>query len=305
MIGAEARRALEKAVPGGVRFDAETARLTSLRVGGPADALAAPASRGELAALLAACREQALPVRVIGRGFNTLVRDEGVEGVVLQLPRLRALGAEGDGSRVRAEASVTHTTLTRFCRERGLAGLEFAAGIPGSVGGWVAMNAGVPGREMKDVVLEAEVLTASGEARTLAGDELGFAYRQCAGLPPGSVVVSALFGLSPSTPEAVGREVDELLAQRAERQPLDVPSCGSVFKNPPGGHAGALIDAAGLKGHCVGAAEISTTHANFIVNRGGASAADVLALVELARKTVREHTGVELETEVKVWGRSE
>ncbi len=304
MIGAAAREALREALGDAVRFDADTSRLTSLRVGGPADALAVPDDREALGRLLTVCHAHGLRQRVIGRGFNVLVQDDGFDGVLIQLSRFRRL-EERPGPRVFAEAGVSHASLTRFCRERGLSGLEFGAGIPGSLGGWVAMNAGIGTREAKDVVDEVEVIgPAGGAPRSVPRVELDFAYRALRGLAPGTVVVSALLAVKPATAEEVGAEVDRLLAHRAATQPLDVPSCGSVFKNPPGGFAGQLIEGAGLKGARVGGAVISPVHANFIVNTGDARAADVLALIERARAEVKRSTGIELEAEVQILGRT-
>lgn len=299
-----ARRRLEHVLGERVGFDVPLARHTSLRVGGPADALATPADRRELAQVLDICREHRLPHHLLGSGFNTLVRDGGIDGVVLRLARLRRL-EERPGAALRAEAGVSHSQVTRFCSAHGLSGLEFTAGIPGTVGGWLAMNAGIPNQEMKDRVREIEVMSPSGRrTRRLERTSLRFVYRALRGLAPGSVLLSALFSVSLSTPAAVREEVDRLLARRAGTQPLNVPSCGSVFKNPPGDHAGRLIEAAGLKGHRIGGAEFSTLHANFIANTGGATADDVLALIEHARRSVREQTGILLVPEVRVVGRS-
>ncbi len=304
MISDAARAALVEALGERVRFDVPLARHTSLRVGGPADALAAPASRDELARVLAVCAEHGVPRLVLGAGFNTLVLDGGLDGVALQLSRLRRLEQEDGG--LRAEAGVSHHRLTRFCVERGLSGLEFGAGIPGTVGGWAAMNAGIGTREVKDALRALEVMRPDGDAVEWLGREtLIFRYRGLEGPQPGAVIVSVLFAVSHSTPEAVQAHVDRLLARRAETQPLDLPSCGSVFKNPPGDFAGRLIEAAGLKGERIGGAEISRVHANFIVTRPGARAADVLALIERARDAVRARSGIELETEVRIVGRKE
>ncbi len=302
MIAAPARDALVSALGAAVRFDVSLARFTSLRVGGPADALASPPDRPALARALRACAAHGVPVTLLGNGFNTLVRDGGAEGLVLRLSAFRALRLEPSGELV-AEAGVSHATLSRHCVENGLAGLEFAAGIPGTVGGWIAMNAGVPGREMKDVVRGVELMDAAGGRRCVPAEALGFAYRSAGGLPPGAVVLAAGFRVRPSPRAEVQAEVDLHLEKRARTQPLDAPSCGSVFKNPPGDFAGRLIEAAGLKGARVGGAEISTLHANFIVNRGGATAGDVIALIERARAEVRERTGTLLEPEVRIIGR--
>ncbi|MDJ0849373.1 MAG: UDP-N-acetylmuramate dehydrogenase [Myxococcota bacterium] len=303
MIPPAARRELEEALGDGVRFDASMSRYTSLCVGGPADALARPASRHELARVLGICAAYRVPHQLIGSGFNTLVLDGGVEGVALQLGRLREID-ERPGAALRAEAGVSHSQVTRFCSQRGFGGLEFAAGIPGTVGGWVAMNAGIPDREAKDAIREVEVMSPTGRTRRHLGrGALRFAYRGLRGLAPGSVVVSALFAITLSTPSEVRREVEQLLSRRANTQPLNVPSCGSVFKNPARNFAGRLIEEAGLKGHRIGNAQISPVHANFIANLGGATAGDVLALIEHARKAVEARSGVRLVPEVRVVGR--
>jgi len=304
VIAPALQRRLEDVLGDRVRFEVPMARHISLGVGGPADALATPADRDELAALLALLAEEGVPHLFLGKGFNTLVRDEGVEGVVVQLSRLRRI-EERPGGRLRVEVGVSHAQLTRFCVERGLAGLEFGAGIPGTVGGWLAMNAGIGTREMVDVVREVEVMSPSGRHRRhLVQDTLRFGYRALRGLAPGSALISTLLEVTPAEPEQVRAEVERLLARRAATQPLDVPSCGSVFKNPPGDFAGRLIEAAGLKGERVGGAEISSVHANFIANRGDATARDVMELIELARRRIAEASGIELETEVQIVGRT-
>jgi UDP-N-acetylmuramate dehydrogenase len=303
VIARAARSEIAEALGDRVRFDAPLARFTSLRVGGPADALATPESRTDLARLLALCARHRVPHLVLGAGFNTLALDAGVEGVVIQLGRLRGL-EERPGGTLRAEAGVSHNQLIKLCIRLGFSGLEFGAGIPGTIGGWVAMNAGIPSREVKDVVREVEVMAPSGGGiRHLERRALRFVYRGLRGLAPGSVILSALFAVSFTTPALVKTEVDRLLARRAQTQPLDIPSCGSVFKNPPGDHAGRLIELVGLKGHRVGGAQISPLHANFITNLGGATAADVLALIHEAQARVFAQTGRRLVPEVKVIGR--
>jgi UDP-N-acetylmuramate dehydrogenase len=297
------RHALEQVAGDAVQFDVPTARFTSLRVGGPADAFATPPDRRVLAALLTACALRRIPHLLLGNGFNTVVRDGGVAGLVIRLARFRLL-EERPGGCLRAEAGVTHASLTRFCRERGLAGIEFGAGIPGTVGGRIAMNAGVPQREVKDVVRELEVMSPTGRRRSHLGRAgLRFEYRGLRGLAPGSLVLSALLAVRRAERADVEREIADQLAKRADSQPIDQPSCGSVFKNPAGDFAGRLIEAAGLKGTRLGGAEISPLHANFIVNRGRATASDVLGLIEIARKEVRRRSGIRLETEVRIVGR--
>ncbi len=304
MIPAGFRKALEDLLGERIEFGVPLARHTALRIGGPADALARPADRDELLGLLRLCAGSGLPRHVLGAGFNTLVLDGGIDGVAIHLGRLRRVAPEPP-SALRAEAGVSHATLTRFCIEHGLSGIEFGAGIPGSIGGWTAMNAGIGSRELKDVLIEAEVASYDGtrlEAMTSA--DLDPHYRGLGGLEPGAVIVSTLLRVTAADPASVRAEVERLRGQRARTQPQGLPSCGSVFKNPPGDYAGRLIDAAGLKGAVEGGAEISTLHANFIVNRAGARAADVLALMELARKTVHQRFGIELEPEVRIIGRS-
>jgi UDP-N-acetylmuramate dehydrogenase len=304
LISEAGRNALVAVLGERVRFDVPMSRHTSLRVGGPADAHATPGDRRELAALLGVCAEHSLPHTVLGHGFNTVVLDGGIEGVVLQLSSFRLL-EERPGQRLRVEAGVSHSQLTRFCTQRGLSGLEFGAGIPGTVGGWLAMNAGIAEREIGDATHELEVMTPTGSGlRRLPRATLEFRYRGLRGLAPGSVIVSGLLEVVPTDPAVVRTEVERLLAKRAASQPLRVPSCGSVFKNPQGDYAGRLIEAAGLKGERVGDAEISELHANFIANRGRATAADVLALIERARERVAREFGIELEPEVHVLGRS-
>jgi UDP-N-acetylmuramate dehydrogenase len=220
--------------------------------------------------------------------------------VVIRLQQLRGLEQSEDGVLL-AEAGVTHRAVSRLCAERGLAGLEFAVGIPGSVGGWVRMNAGIPEREMRDVVTTIELIDpANGEQRVLRGADADWQYRS---LDVGAeIVLGASFAVTSDEPGAVRERQNALLERRRESQPVDELSCGSVFKNPPGERAGRLIEAAGLKGSALGGACISEVHANFIVNRGGARAADVLGLIDRAREAVRAASGIELETEVHIVG---
>lgn len=282
-------------------LDEPLAHWTSLRVGGPADALVRVDTRDELLRLLAFCRARALPVTILGGGFNALVCDGGVRGVVVRLAGLRGIALEGE-TLLRAEAGVTHTQITRFCAEQARTGLEFGVGIPGSVGGWIAMNAGTHSREMKDLVVSLELFEPErAEIVERERDELVFHYRATE-LPPGAIVVSAAFRTWPAPSQEIRERQKLFLAQRRATQPVDQPSCGSVFKNPPGDFAGRLIEAAGLKSAREGSAMISPLHANFIVNCGGARASDVLRLIERARSEVAKQFGVALETEVRISG---
>ena len=284
-----------------VAFSEPLAKYTSLRVGGPADALVHVNDRDELRDLWDLCRSNSVPLSVLGGGFNTLVRDGGLRGVVARLQRLRRIENVSGGG-LTAEAGVTHSTVSRFCTDHDLAGLEFAVGIPGSVGGWLVMNAGIPDREMKDVVRSVDVLdAASGRVETRERACLHFSYRTLE-LAPGSVLLSAHFETHPGDPEEIQATMRRYLRSRRDTQPIDQLSCGSVFKNPEGDYAGRLIEAAGLKGAREGLAEISPLHANFIVNRGGASASNVVRLIERARDAVRAKFQIDLETEVRVVG---
>lgn len=302
MIEPAAREALIRCLAERVEFGVPLSRHTSLRIGGPADALATPADRDELARLLAVCAEHELATTVLGGGFNVLVLEGGVRGVVIRLRKLRRIERLADDL-ISVEAGASHATITRYCSEHGLSGLEFGAGIPGTLGGWIAMNAGIGVREIKDVVREIDVLDRRGRAAAaIPRAALDFRYRELASLAPGSVIVGARLEVTPADRERVEAEVARLLAHRHATQPIDQPSCGSVFRNPPGDHAGRLIEAAGLKGARSGGAEISPVHANFIVNHGDAKASDVLCLIARAREEVAARTGTRLETEVKILG---
>lgn len=303
MIAMETRRALAGLLGPRVDFDVSLARHTSVGVGGPADAVAVPQSLDELAALVALAAECELPLHVLGGGFNTVVLDGGLDGVAVRTQRLRALTLDTDGVTLRAETGVSHSQVVRLCAERGLSGLEFGAGVPGSVGGWIAMNAGVPDAETGAVVLDVELAEPGAGRHVRSREDMEFVYRGARGLPPGAVVLSARFALRPADRARVRAEIDRHLAHRRATQPVDQPSFGSVFQNPPGERAGQLIEAAGLKGLQIGGAQISLRHANFIVNRGGATAADVLALIAHAQEAVRQRSGIALEPEVRIIGR--
>jgi UDP-N-acetylmuramate dehydrogenase len=304
MIDIKTRQGLQKIMEEGVIFDIPMARHTSLRVGGPADAMALPRTREQLSALLQFCNEHHLDQFILGGGFNTLVLDGGVEAVVISLARFRELRRE-PGNQLYAEVGLPHHRVTKFCTEEGLGGLEFGVGIPGTVGGWLMMNAGIGTHEMKDVVASIEVMDPSGkEVHVLEGDQLQFKYRSLCGIPAESVLLAARFQLQEASPESIRAETHRLLEQRATTQPVNRPSCGSVFKNPPGTSAGQLIDDAGLKGFRIGGAQISDIHANFIVTEGKVRAADVLSLIEKAQEEVEKRTGIHLQPEVRIVGRT-
>lgn len=293
------RSEIARRVRGEIVRDAPLAPRTAVRVGGPADLLVRPADPDALAELLRAVRALGVPLAILGGGANTVVADAGVRGVVLRLPPDLAPEAVA-GERLVLCAGAPTTRLWIRAHALGLVGMEFVAGIPGTLGGAVAMNAGTRIGEMKDVVARVELATADGagfvEARTL-----GFAYRTCA-LPTGAVVTRVELALRRGDVAESERLMQQDRAHRQRTQPLDRPTFGSTFRNPPGDHAGRLIEAAGLKGHRVGNAAWSEVHANFVTNLGGATARDVLALVHLARSRVRERFGVVLEPEVRLLG---
>lgn len=273
---------------------------TSFRVGGPAELLACPRSEEELAALLRQCARMEVRPRVLGGGTNILAPDGGVPGVVISTRGLDSLELSEDGS-INAGAGVPLARLAVFAQKNGLTGLEFAHGIPGTVGGGMYMNAGAYGGELSQVAVSARFLTAEGELRTLVGEEMGLGYRRSAfmGLP--GVIVSARFRLETGDPETIQARMRELMERRRASQPLELPSAGSTFKRPVGGYAAALIQEAGLKGFRVGDAAVSEKHAGFVVNLGHASSADVLTLIARVRETVKASSGIELEPEVRIW----
>ena len=269
----------------------------SFRIGGPAEAFAEPADEAELAALWKYLRKIGAPAAVIGNGTNLLVHDEGVRGVVIRLgDRFSAIRRTPDG--LSAEAGVTLARLATAAKEQGLAGLEFAHGIPGSLGGAVMMNAGAYGGEMKDVVTAVRYLDADGAVRETA--EPGFAYRRSRFTDSADVILGATVRLSEADPAAIHARMMELWAKRSASQPLDRPSAGSTFKRPAGGYAAAMIEGAQLKGLRVGGAQVSETHAGFVINTGNASFADVAELMARIQDAVQAAYGVHLEPEVKI-----
>ncbi|MBS0154742.1 MAG: UDP-N-acetylmuramate dehydrogenase [Nitrospira sp.] len=287
-------------IQGGVRFNAPLSEYTSFRIGGPADVLVEPADVEDVIRLVKQTHEQRLPIFVLG-GTNLLVRDKGIRGVVVSLAKLRAIQEEA-GSVLYAEGGVGMPTLIGYAVRRSLAGLEWAAGIPGTVAGCVVMNAGTKLGEMKDTVKAVRVVRAHGEVLDCPAESITFEYRR-ASLPSG-IVVGVWLQLKPGVRSVVEKVVKDYLRYRRETQPLTLPSAGCVFKNPANDSAGRVVEAAGLKGVSVGDACVSTKHANFIVNQGRASAADVLALIKKVRAQVVRKTGVKLALELKLVGQA-
>ncbi|MBM6869334.1 UDP-N-acetylmuramate dehydrogenase [Pseudoflavonifractor phocaeensis] len=285
-----------------VRAEEPMFRHTSFRIGGPARLMALPKSEEEAIAAVECAAQLGIEPFFMGNGSNLLVSDEGYDGFIVKavggLDTLERVGETG----IRVGSGVLLSRLAVFARENALTGLEFAHGIPGSVGGAVTMNAGAYGGEMKDVVVSTRVLDRDGRVETVAGEAQDFSYRHSAFSDEKRLILSAELQLQPGDPGAIQAQMDALGQRRRFKQPLDVPSAGSTFKRPEGYYAAALIDECGLKGVSVGGAQVSIRHAGFVVNQGNATCADVLALVERVRETVLRETGVTLELEVRTLG---
>ncbi len=285
-------------VDGDIDWDVPLSSVTSLQVGGPADVLVAPKDIQNVARVLLGARKQHLPVVVLG-GTNVVVRDKGIRGIVMQLKYLTALRKDSP-DRLYAEAGVRMPLLMQFAVRHQLSGMEWAAGIPGTVGGGIVMNAGTRLGEMKDSLQSVDFVNSRGRRMRIEASALTFSYRKTA-LPKG-IVVGAWFQLKAGTREEIEQTTKSYLQYRKETQPLMLPNAGSVFKNPPGQSAGQLVESLGLKGLRVGDAEVSTKHANFIVNQGQATASDVLTLIRKVRGLVAKKLGIHLELEWKILG---
>lgn len=284
-------------------IDEPMSRHTTFRIGGTVDRFLTVESEEQLIALLRILENENIPWQVLGNGSNLLVSDKGIRGAVLTLGGVFAeIELLPDGKTVRAGAAAPLSSLCAFARDKGLSGLEFAWGIPGSVGGAAYMNAGAYGGEMKDVIRSVTHLTADGEIVTLPAERLELSYRHSRYSGKRDIILRAEYGLEPGDGSEIAGKMDELIGRRKEKQPYDMPSAGSVFKRPVGGYAAVLIEECGLKGKKIGGAQVSPKHAGFIVNTGGATCEDVLALIGEIQKTVKEQTGTELECEVRVVG---
>ena len=274
---------------------------TSFSIGGPADVFVQPATKEEIRSAVCCAKESGVPFFVMGNGSNLLVSDEGFRGVIIQIGKnFQDISVQDTVVEVQAGALLSRTARTALNEE--LTGFEFAAGIPGSVGGAVAMNAGAYGGEIKDVLLDAEVLTQDGEFLTLTGEELELSYRHSCIFEKGYVVLSARFKFSRGNAEEIRARMDELARARREKQPLEFPSAGSTFKRPEGYFAGKLIQDAGLKGYTVGGAQVSEKHSGFVINRGGATAEEVAFLIKQVQKKVMEQVNVMMQPEVRFLG---
>lgn len=271
----------------------------SLKVGGPADMMAFPEDEEDLLAVLRHAQQAGVPVTVVGRGFNTLVRDGGIRGLVVSLARLNGL-TRLDERRLSVGAGVWSMDLARYAKEAGLSGVEFLVGIPGSMGGLLAMNAGAHGSTILGTV-ETINTAVGGEAHQYRRSELQFGYRYL-GLQPGEIITGAVLVLVPESQAAIERLMDDLQQQRASSQNVGFPNAGSFFRNPPGAAAWRLIDEAGMRGATVGGAQVSEVHSNFMVNRGGATATDFLELARQVKERVFALSGIALEEEVRIIG---
>ena len=286
-----------------IRMGEPMSRHTTFRIGGPAELFACPKTPEEVTALLSACSQDGLPYFILGRGSNLLVGDGGIPGLTVAMEGLSRIQVEGN--LLCAQAGATLSAVCLAAREAGLAGLEFAYGIPGQVGGGVYMNAGAYGGEFRDVLVSADFLDEEGKFQTLPVEQLEMGYRHSLFTGKSCTILSAVFRLEkdPEGPAAVAARMEEIFSRRREKQPLEWPSAGSTFKRPEGAYAAALIDQCGLKGFQVGGARVSEKHAGFVINTGDAICADVLALIGEVQRIVREKTGFVLEPEVEVTGR--
>jgi UDP-N-acetylmuramate dehydrogenase len=298
------RKELAKIRGGAVLFDCPMSQYTTFRVGGKVEALYLTQELHGLKRMVSYLREENIPCLAVGKGSNLLVRDGGLKGVVIILKGgLATVEKNGKNDQiVLAGGGLGIGELVSYCTRTGLGGLEFLAGIPGTVGGAVAMNAGAFGKDMGSMVKEIQILTDEGALIAKDRSQLKFSYRELA-IPKGAVIVGVRFELDKEDPESISQRVEDYVTRRKAKQPLEYPSGGSVFKNPPNDYAGRLIEEAGLKGRRIGGAMISPKHANFIVNTSNARADDILALIDLVREKVMEESGIELEPEIKVVGR--
>lgn len=286
-----------------IRFDEPLKTYTYTKVGGKADYLVFPRNRYEMARVVKFANQENIPWMVLGNASNIIVREGGVRGFIIMCDKLNNVTV--DGYTIEAEAGANLIETTRIALRHSLTGFEFACGIPGSVGGAVFMNAGAYGGEIAHILQSCQVLTKDGEIETLSTKDLAFGYRHSAIQDSGAVVLSAKFALSPGNYEMINQEMERLTHLRELKQPLEYPSCGSVFKRPVGHFAGQLISEAGLKGYRIGGIEVSEKHAGFMINVADGTARDYEDLIESVIEKVKEHSGVTLEREVRILGEHE
>ena len=284
-----------------LRFEESMSKHTSFRIGGAAEVMAFPKTKEELARILKTSALLDCKCAILGAGTNVLAPDAGIPGLVICLKDCLDGMEQLDDTHIRVMAGVTMSRAAVFAANLGLSGLEFAHGIPGTVGGGVYMNAGAYGGEICQVCTRVEIMDRKGNTRVLSGEEMQFSYRHSILEETGDIVLCADFALTKEEPETIKARMKELIGKRSASQPLDLPSAGSAFKRPVGGYAAALIDQAGLRGFQVGGAAISTKHCGFAVNLGGATAADVQELLRQVSQIVFEKSGIRLEPEVRIW----
>jgi len=294
------RKEVRRLIKGKVLFNAPMKRFTSMKVGGPVDVLLFPKDVGELKKVVRYARTKSIPVMILGKGTNVIVRDKGIRGWMINLTQgLKKIRAEGEV--VEAEAGVPLQRLVQFSVQKGLTGFEPFYGIPGTVGGGLAMNAGAWGSELKDILLSMTLMKEDGDIVERPRSRLRFSYRGLV-LPSKWIILQGRFQLKKGKKEEMRERMKSYSERRREKQPLDYPSAGSIFKNPAGGPAGRSIEEVGLKGYRIGQAMVSKRHANFIVNLGNATAEEIIHVMEWVKKRVSEEKGVFLESEVKVVG---
>ena len=280
----------------------ELSKHTSFKIGGPAEIFAKPESTEQVSAIIEFCSENKIPLLPLGKGSNVLISDNGISGVVMYFGSGFGKTRLLDEETIYCEAGTSLGALCNFALENGLTGLEFAYGIPGSVGGAVFMNAGAYGGEIKDVIVYADHVDKEGKTGRFTGEELQMSYRHSAYSDKQYFITGAAFKLQKGDKTEIKAKMDDLLGRRFDKQPMDKPSAGSTFKRPEGAFASALIDQCGLKGYRVGGAEVSTKHAGFVVNIGGATCADVLQLIKDIQEKVKNETGFFIEPEVEILG---
>lgn len=286
----------------GLRLEEPMSRHTTFRIGGPARWFAVPGSEEELAGLIRLAQEKEIPWKILGNGSNLLVSDQGFSGLVISLEENWNQISRVEDGVLRAGGGALLSRIAAAALKESLTGMEFAAGIPGTLGGAVVMNAGAYGGEMKDILRRVRVMDARGEAWWMDPKELELGYRTSCVARKGYLVLEAELALTPGDSRQIRARMDDLAARRREKQPLEYPSAGSTFKRPEGHFAGQLIDQAGLRGFRVGDAQVSEKHCGFVVNRGQAKAADVMELCRQVRQRVLDQAGVELELEIRCWG---
>lgn len=289
--------------PENIKCNESLKQYTMTRLGGKADIFVMPGTEEEAQKVVQYAYQHQVPLLMLGNGSNMVVRDGGVRGIVLNFAKLDGIHIEGET--VIAQAGALIIDVSKQAASESLTGLEFACGIPGSIGGAMAMNAGAYGGEIKDVIIDCTVLTQEGERLVLTKDELELAYRKSVIAKKGYYVLNAQFQLAKGDQQEIDAKIADLTYQRELKQPLEYPSAGSVFKRPPGYFAGKLIQDSGLQGKGVGGAEVSTKHAGFIINKNNATATDYIETIKMVQRTVKEKFDVELEMEVKIVGEDE